>query len=74
MKMPVTEVAFDTLKERVIEVEQTLAVREEAMKSIVDRLTKIETILSRLTWLLVTGIGGGVVAFLVSGGFYVSNF
>ena len=69
--MPVSETMFEALRERVTDVEQILAVREEAMKSIIDRLTKIETILSRLTWLLVTGIGGAFIAFLLSGAVHV---
>jgi hypothetical protein len=37
------------------------------MKSTHARLDKIETILSRLTWLLVSGIGTAFIAFIVSG-------
>ena len=69
--MPVSENMYYALESRVVKVEQNQAVKDEAMKAIVDRLTKIETILSRLTWLLVTGIGGAFIAFLLSGAVHV---
>lgn len=65
---PISEAVFEALKERVITVERHQAVKSEADKSIEERLTKIEAILSRLTWLLVAGIGGAFVAFIVNGG------
>lgn len=49
----------------------SLAVREEGLKSTHMRLDKIETILSRLTWLLVSGIGLAFVAFVIGGGLRV---
>ena len=49
----------------------SVAIREEGMKSTHMRLDKIETVLSRLTWLLVSGIGMAFVAFIVSGGLRV---
>mgnify|MGYP007083500987 CR=1 FL=1 len=66
--MPVTDAAFEALRDRV-----TLVERQQAVKSVTDasieiRLEKIETVLSRLTWLLVAGIGGAAIAFVVSGG------
>lgn len=66
--MPVTDIAFGALRDRVAEVEQSIAVRDETMKSITSRLDKIETVLSRLTWLMVSGIGMAFVAFVVGGG------
>lgn len=65
---PPTDIAFEALKDRVITVERQQAVKSEADKSIEERLTKIEVVLSRLTWLLVTGIGGAFVAFVINGG------
>jgi hypothetical protein len=58
----------DILAGDVQEIRLSLAVREEGMKSTHARLDKIETILSRLTWLLVSGIGMAFVAFLIGGG------
>lgn len=69
--MPVTDIAFGVLRDRVAEVEQSIAVRDETMKSITSRLDKIETVLSRLTWLMVTGIAGAFLAFVLGGGLHV---
>lgn len=66
--MPVSEQAFEAVRNRVNTIERDIAVRDETDKSIEARLSKIETILSRLTWILVTGIGGAFVAFIISGG------
>ena len=52
----------------VVDIRLSLAVREEGMKSTHARLDKIEAILSRLTWLLVSGIGMAFIAFIVGGG------
>ena len=54
--------------DRIVTLERQMAVREEMMKGVELRLSKIETILSRLTWIVVTGIGGALVAFVISGG------
>ena len=66
--MVVTEVAFEALRDRVTLVERQQAVKSATDASIETRLTKIETVLSRLTWLMVSGIGGAAIAFVVSGG------
>jgi len=66
--MAVTQVAFDALRDRVTMVERQQAVKSATDEAIETRLTKIEVVLSRLTWLMVTGIGGAAVAFVVSGG------
>lgn len=66
--MAVTDAMFDALRDRVTVVERQQAVKTATDKAIEDRLTKIETVLSRLTWLMVSGIGGSAVAFVVSGG------
>lgn len=63
-----TVLAFETLKDRVTLVERQQAVKSATDASIETRLTKIETVLSRLTWLMVSGIGGAAIAFVVSGG------
>jgi hypothetical protein len=64
----VTDLAFEALKDRVTLVERQYAVKTATDEEIEHRLTKIETVLSRLTWLMVTGIGGAAIAFVVSGG------
>ena len=66
--MPVTDAAFEALRDRVTRVERQQAVKSVTDASIEIRLEKIETVLSRLTWLLVAGIGGAAIAFVVSGG------
>lgn len=71
--MAVTDVQFEALKDRVTVVERLQAVKSATDKAIEDRLTKIETVLSRLTWLMVTGIGGAAIAFVVSGGLNVAT-
>jgi pyruvate/2-oxoacid:ferredoxin oxidoreductase alpha subunit len=69
--MPVSDTMFETLRDRVTSVEMENAVREEADRNIERRLDKIETILSRLTWLMVTGIGSAFFLFVASGGLRV---
>jgi hypothetical protein len=69
----VSEMAFEALKDRVNVVERLQAVKSATDASIETRLTKIETVLSRLTWLMVSGIGGAAIAFVVSGGLNVAT-
>jgi len=69
----VSDVAFETLKDRVTLVERQFAVKTATDEAIEHRLTKIETVLSRLTWLMVTGIGGAAIAFIVSGGLNLTS-
>jgi hypothetical protein len=47
------------------------AVREEQLKGIKGDLATIKTTLSRLVWLMVTGIIGGFIAFVINGGLKV---
>ena len=65
--------AFEALKDRVTLVERQYAVKTATDEEIEHRLEKIETVLSRLTWLLVAGIGGAAIAFVVSGGLNVAS-
>ncbi len=58
----------EALAEDVQDIRMSLAVREEGLKSTHARLDKIETILSRITWILLSGIGMAFVAFVVGGG------
>lgn len=71
--MPPSDMAFEALKDRVTIVERLQAVKSATDASIEHRLEKIETVLSRLTWLLVAGIGGAAIAFVVSGGLSVAS-
>ena len=70
--MPPTDMAFEALKDRVTVVERLQAVKTATDEAIEHRLDKIETVLSRLTWLMVTGIGGAFIAFVISGGLHVN--
>lgn len=66
--VPVSEQAFEAMKARVNLIEREAAVRAARDEAIADRLRKIETVLSRLTWIMVSGIGGAFIAFVISGG------
>jgi hypothetical protein len=65
---PVSEQAFEAMKTRLNTLELDNAVRAESSKSVEARLSKIEEALSRVTWLLVSGIIMALIAFVVSGG------
>ena len=71
--MVVTEVAFEALRDRVTLVERQQAVKSATDASIETRLTKIETVLSRLTWLLVSSIAMALFAFIIGGGLNLST-
>lgn len=58
----------DALADDVVDIRLSLAAREEGMKSTHARLDKIETLLSRINWLILSGIGMAVIAFIVGGG------
>lgn len=44
---------------------------EERFKGVEKQLNKIDSNLSRLMWIFITGIAGAVVVFLVNGGFKI---
>ena len=71
--MAVTDLAFETLKDRVTLVERQQAVKSATDASIETRLTKIETVLSRLTWLMVSSIVMAFAAFVIGGGLNLST-
>lgn len=48
------------------------AVRDEQFKGIKADLKSIQSALSRLVWLMITGLAGGFIAFVISGGLKVS--
>lgn len=66
--MTISEAAFEALKDRVTLVERHQAVKSATDEAIEMRLTKIETVLSRLTWLLISAIAGAFLTFVLSGG------
>ena len=47
------------------------AVRDEQFKGIKEDLTSIKGIVSRLSWIMVTGLAMGFIAFIVNGGLKV---
>ena len=51
-----------------VTLEQKYAVREETLMGVDTRLGRIESTLSRITWILVGGILSGLVAFIAQGG------
>ena len=51
-----------------VTLEQKYAVREETLMGVSTRLGRIESTLSRITWILVGGILSGLVAFIAQGG------
>lgn len=71
--MAVTDLAFEALKDRVTVVERQQAVKTATDTAIEARLTKIETVLSRLTWLMVSSIAMAFFAFIISGGLNLTS-
>ena len=71
--MPVSDMSFEALKDRVTLVERQQAVKSATDSAIEGRLTKIETVLSRLTWLLVSSIAMAFFAFVISGGLNIAG-
>lgn len=47
------------------------AVRDVQYAGIKEDLSSIKGTLQRLAWLMITGIAGGVIAFMINGGFKV---
>lgn len=66
--MPVSDEQFSKLEDRVSKLEIKSAVDHERHASIVKRLDKIDGHVSKLIWLMITGIVGAFMAFLISGG------
>ena len=54
-----------------ITLEQKYAVREETLMGVNTRLGRIESTLSRITWILIVGILSGLMAFIMQGGLRV---
>lgn len=55
-----------------VTLEQKYAVREETLMGVNTRLGRIESTLSRITWILVGGILSGLVAFIAQGGLRIT--
>ena len=70
LSMAVSDQAFDAMRTRVFEIERQVAVQHESNENIERRLAKIETILSRLTWLMLVPIIGGMMAWVMGGGLH----
>lgn len=66
--MPVSEAAFEALKQRVSELETDQAVKVVTDQGLDKRLGKIESVLSRLTWLIITVVVLAMMGFVISGG------
>lgn len=69
MEVAVSDAKFDQLSDRVVSLEQKYAVREETLGGITVRLGRIESTLSRITWLIIGAILSGAMAFILQGGF-----
>jgi hypothetical protein len=65
---PVSDDSFERIVDRVVTLERNHAVKDETLKGIEKRLDAIETILSRLTWLIVASVVGSVLAMVVYSG------
>jgi hypothetical protein len=65
---PVSDDTFARVVDRIVVLERNHAVKDETMKGIEKRLDAIETILSRLTWLIVASVVGSVLAMVVYSG------
>lgn len=59
---------IDDVAGRVSVLERDSAVRDERMAGIQSSLTKIETSVGKVAWLIVTAIIGGIMAFILKGG------
>ena len=75
---PVTDYArlfrrVEDLEETVTQIRLSLATRDEGFHNTNTRLEKIETILSRLTWLMVSSIVTAFAAFIIGGGLNLST-
>lgn len=66
--MIVSDNAFEAVRARLSMLETAVAVQAKGTESTLYRLGKIENVLSRLTWLMVSGIGGAFIAFVIGGG------
>jgi len=66
--MPVSEIAFERMKADIEDLRFAQAARVEREKSDEARLSRIEGILSRLTWIVLAAIGGAFMAFVINGG------
>lgn len=66
--MPVSEDEFNQVRTHVEDLRMDMAVRAETQRSIEKRLDAIESVLSRLTWLIVTAVVTAVIAMVVYSG------
>ena len=59
---------IDEVAVRVTALERDSAVRDERMDGIRTSLTKIETSIGKVVWLVAAAIIGGIMAFILKGG------
>lgn len=59
---------IEALKVEVAALKLTNAVSQERYRHIDEKLTKIEGALSRLMWIVLAAVLGGIVTFIMSGG------
>ena len=59
---------LDGIDKRVTTIEMDAAVAEERLRHIQASLDRINSGIGRLGWLVVTGLVGGVLAFILDGG------
>jgi hypothetical protein len=64
---------IEDLEETVTQIRLSLATRDEGFRNTNIRLEKIEAILSRLTWLMVSSIVMAFAAFVIGGGLNLST-
>lgn len=69
--MSTTDEQLEKLEERVSKLEIKSAVDFERHSSVIKRLDKIDSHISKLMWLIVTAIVGGFMAFVINGGLRV---
>lgn len=65
---PISELAFDTLRERINDLERDLAVRAETQRNILARLDKIDGNLSRIMWIIISAVAASVLAYVLNKG------
>lgn len=67
-KVEQNDTKIEALTGRVAKLETDSAVRDERMVGISTSLTKIENSISKVAWLIITAIIGGIMAFILKGG------
>lgn len=66
--MPVNEVAFEALRDRVGELERDIAVTKESQRNILVRLDKIDATLGKIMWIIISAVLASVLAYVLNRG------